>query len=118
MTTDNEALTLRVTVIAGERCADDYVVIWRDMSVGRIKQAHGMPHGSPQWTWSCHVHGRPQGSDERGSGADLDDAKAQFRAAWARIRASLTDQDIADAQRIAKNSDEALDRYDRRGRGE
>jgi hypothetical protein len=46
--------------------------------------------------------------------ADLDDAKAQFRAAWARIRASLTDQDIADPQRIAKNSAETLARYDRR----
>jgi hypothetical protein len=112
--TDDE--TLRVTVIAGEQCADDFEVIWRGMSIGRIKQAHGTPHGAPQWTWSCHVHGRPQASDERGNGADLDDAKAQFRAAWARIRASLTGKDIANAQRIAKNSAETLTRYDRRRR--
>ena len=117
MSDDFEALSLRATVIAGERCADDYGVIWRDMSIGRIKQATGTPHGSPQWTWSCHVHGRPQTSDERGSGADLDDAMAQFQAVWARIRASLTDQNIADAQRIAKNSAEALVRYKRKGEG-
>jgi hypothetical protein len=112
--TSPEALTLRVTMIAGERCADDFVVIWRGMSIARIKQATGTPHGAPQWTWSCHLHGRPQASDERGNGADLDDAKAQLRTAWARIRASLTDQDIADAHRIAENSAEALARYDRR----
>jgi hypothetical protein len=49
----------------------------------------------------------------RGSGADLDDAKAQFRIAWAQIRASLTDQDIANAHRIAEISTEALARYGR-----
>jgi hypothetical protein len=54
-----------------------------------------------------------RGSDERGSGADLDDAKAQFRIAWAQIRASLTDQDIASAHRIAEISTEALARYGR-----
>jgi hypothetical protein len=76
--------------------------------------ATGAPHDRPQWIWSCHVHGRPQGSDDRGTGADLDDCKLKFKSAWARIRASLTDQDIADAQQIAAVSAEALARYDRR----
>jgi hypothetical protein len=84
-----ETLTLRATAIAGQRYADDYAVI-------------------------CHVHGRPQGSDDRGSAGDLIDAKAKFKEAWARIRASLTDQDIADAQQIAAVSAKALARYDRR----
>jgi hypothetical protein len=57
---------------------------------------------------------RPQGNDDRGNGADLDDWKLKFRKAWARIRARLTDQDIADAQQIAAVSAEALARYDRR----
>jgi hypothetical protein len=109
MPDDLETLTLRPTVIAGHRCEDDFVVIWRGMS-------SGAPHDTAQWTWSCRLHGRPQGSDERGSGADLDDAKAQFRIAWAQIRASLTDQDIASAHRIAEISTEALARYGR-GRG-
>jgi hypothetical protein len=90
MPDDPETLTLRPTVIAGHRCEDDFVVIWRGMSIGRIRKASGAPHDTAQWTWSCRLHGRPQGSDERGSGADLDDAKLQFRTAWAQIRASLT----------------------------
>jgi hypothetical protein len=113
MPDDLETLTLRPTVIAGHRCEDDFVVIWRGMSIGRIRKASGAPHDTAQWTWSCRLHGRPQGSDERGSGADLDDAKAQFRIAWAQIRASLTDQDIANAHRIAEISTEALARYGR-----
>jgi hypothetical protein len=48
-----------------------------------------------------------------GAAGDLVDAKAKFKEAWARIRASLTDQDIADAQQIAAASAEALARYDR-----
>jgi hypothetical protein len=54
--------------------------------------------------------GRPQARNDRGSGfdPDLDDFKAQFREAWTRIRASLTDQDIADANGIAEISAEAL----------
>jgi hypothetical protein len=89
-------------------------VIWRGISVGRIMLGNGAPHDRPQWTWSCHVHGRPQGGDDRGTAANLVDAKTRFKIAWARIRAGLTDQDIADAQQIAAASAEALARYDRR----
>ena len=106
-----ETLTLRATAIAGQRYADDYAVIWRGMSVGRIMLGNGAPHDRPQWTWSCHVHGRPQGGDDRGSAGDLVDAKAKFKEAWARIRASLTDQDIADAQQIAALNAETGARY-------
>jgi hypothetical protein len=52
-----ETLTLRATAIAGERYADDYAVIWRGMSVGRILLGSGA-HDRPQWIWSCHVHAR------------------------------------------------------------
>jgi hypothetical protein len=31
-------------VIAGYRCADDFAVIWRAMSIGRIRKATGAPH--------------------------------------------------------------------------
>jgi hypothetical protein len=110
---DPETLTLRVTAIVGERCPDDYAVMWRGMSVGRIR----LGNGAPQWVWSCHVHGLPQGGDDRGNGVDLVDAKARFKKAWTRIRASLTDQDIADAQEIAAISARALARYDDRRHG-
>ena len=109
-----ETLTLRGTAIAGQRVADDYAVIWRGMSVGRIRLGNGAQHDQLQWVWSCHVHGRPQGGDDRGNAVDLVDAKARFKKAWTRIRASLTDQDIADAQQIAAFSAKALARYDQR----
>jgi hypothetical protein len=118
MPDDPESLTLRPTVIGGQRHADDFTVIWRDISIGRIMRGAGAPTDRPQWSWSCHLHGRPQGSGHRGSAADLDNAKAKFKAAWARIRASLTDADIAAAYRIAQASAEALARYGRRSRGE
>jgi hypothetical protein len=40
--TDDETLTLRLTVIGGQRCADDYQVIWRGMAPGRLfdRQRH------------------------------------------------------------------------------
>jgi hypothetical protein len=99
-----ETPTHRATAIAGQRYADDYAVIWRGMSVGRIRLGTGVPHDQPQWIWSCHVHGRPQSGDDRGNAADLVDAKARFKKAWTRIRASLNDQDIADAQQIARSA--------------
>jgi hypothetical protein len=43
-----ETLTLRATAIAGQRYPDDYAVIWRGMSVGRIMLGNGAPHARPQ----------------------------------------------------------------------
>ena len=106
-----EILTLRATAIAGQRYADDYAVIWRGMSVGRILLGNGAPHDRPQWTWSATSHGRPQGGDDRGSATDLADGKARFKKARTRIRTSLTNQDIADAQQIAALNAETRARY-------
>jgi hypothetical protein len=36
--TDDETIALRATVIAGKRY-DDFTVIWRGLSIGRIMQA-------------------------------------------------------------------------------
>jgi len=45
----DEALTLRVTVIRGERGDDDYLVIWRGLTIGRIMLAKtsGPPWDKP-----------------------------------------------------------------------
>jgi hypothetical protein len=40
---DPETIALRATVIAGKRYADDYQVIWRGLSIGRIMQSSGVP---------------------------------------------------------------------------
>ena len=49
-----------------------------------------------------------------GAGHDLENAKANFREAWERIRAGLTELDIARARHYAETSREALARYDRK----
>jgi len=43
-----ETRTRRATASAGRRYADDYTVIWRGMSVGRIMLGNGAPHARPQ----------------------------------------------------------------------
>jgi hypothetical protein len=45
---DPETLTLRVTVIGGKRDADDFEVIWRDLSIGRIIERSGVPSQTKQ----------------------------------------------------------------------
>ena len=39
----SESAPGRATVIAGKRYEDDYTVIWRGLSIGRIMQASGVP---------------------------------------------------------------------------
>jgi transposase len=85
------------------------------MSIGRIMRASGAPTGRPQWSWSCHLHGRPQGSDERGTAAETSmTPRRSFGRHWSGIRAGLAEADIAAVHRIAEISEEALARYDRR----
>jgi hypothetical protein len=98
-------IALRATVIAGQRHADDYAVAWRGMPIGRIMQASGLPPHVPQWRWTCNVFGKPGGAS--GSGDDVADYQRQFRAAWATIRAGLSDANIAAALGIAETSREA-----------
>jgi len=70
----DETLVLRTTVIAGIRYADDYAVVWRGMSIGRIMKAIGAASDKQQWAWNCYIHARPSSADESGSGHDLDNA--------------------------------------------
>ena len=111
--TDDETIALRATVIAGQRYDDHYTVIWREMSVGRIMKASGVPAHHAQWSWNCSVHGKP-GASVNGMGTDLEDCKAKFKTAWAAIRVGLSEDDIALAHEYAENSRTALARYDRK----
>jgi head-tail adaptor len=47
------------------------------------------------------------------TGSTSTTAKAKFKAAWAAIRADLSEEDIVSAREYAENSAEALARYDR-----
>jgi hypothetical protein len=111
---DDQSLILRTTVIGGIRYADDYAAVWRGLSIERIMKAIGAASDKQQWAWNCYIHGRQSCADDSGTGHDLDYAKAKFREAWARIRAGLTDLDIARARRYADARREALARYNRK----
>jgi hypothetical protein len=50
------------------------------------------------------VYGQPSLSRDSGQGTDLEDCKAKFKIAWARIRAGLTDRDIAKAQKCGEGN--------------
>jgi hypothetical protein len=89
-------------------------IIWRGMSIGRIRRASGLPHDQPQWSWSCYLQGRPKSAIDNGNGTGLEACTAKFRTAWSRIRAGRTDQ-ITTAHRYAENSASSLARYDARG---
>jgi hypothetical protein len=105
---DDETL-LRVTVIGGERCEDDYEVLWRGLSIGPASSR------SELRAWACWLYGRPCKADEAGGGVSLDDAKAQFREAWQRIRARLSEADMGHRTSYGERSAEAQARYRRNG---
>jgi hypothetical protein len=95
---DNETITIHVTKIGGKSYPSDYTVIWRGLPIGRIRKSPGLPAHVDQWSWGCNVYGQPSLSGDSGQGTNLEDCKRQFGAAWARIRAGLTDWDIAKAR--------------------
>jgi hypothetical protein len=92
-----ETIVLRVTQIGGgPPCIDDFTVIWRGIPIGRI-----MKIGSgARWWWGCNLYDQPSLDEDSGNGIDLDDCKAKFLIAWTRIRAGLTNEDIAKAYRM------------------
>jgi hypothetical protein len=100
---DDETIALRVAVIGGKRHADDFEVIWRDLTIGRIMKRDGIPAQADQWWWGFSFYRRPSlDGDMSGTGSDLDGCKTKFKAAWASIRAGLTDEDIARARAYAE----------------
>jgi hypothetical protein len=58
MSDDPETISLRVTLIGGERFADDYEVIWRGLVIGRILKQPGAPLGKSQWWYGCNLASR------------------------------------------------------------
>jgi hypothetical protein len=113
MPDDPETIALRATVVDRKGYPDDYQVVWRGLSIGRIMKGTGSPNHAPQWWWECNAYGQPLGG-ESGAGIDLYDCKARFKIAWARIRVGRADEEIMRAFRNAEASAAALARYDRK----
>jgi len=96
--TDEETLELRPNIIDGVRQDDDFEVIWRGLPIGRILKEPSSPH----WWWGCNVYGQPPTPNDRGPAINFKDCQVRFRLAWARMRSTLTEQDIAIAARHAE----------------
>jgi hypothetical protein len=93
MADDLESIELRPVVANDQVVPDDYEVIWRGLTIGRImKQAD-----SAHWWWSCNVHGQPPTANDRGLAINFKDSQLHFKLAWKKIRAALTEDDIASA---------------------
>jgi PilZ domain len=98
MTDDLDTISLRPTVVDGERQENDYEVIWRGMPIGRILH----PPGEQHWWWGCNVYGKPPTPGDRGPGMNFKDCQVRFKIAWAKIRDALTAEEIAAASRHAE----------------
>ena len=87
-------LTLRPTIIGGDKLKDDYSVIHEGRSVGRIRLAEERASQGEVWEW--HVNPPlPIPPWCNGSATSFEAAKDAFRAAWERFYAGLTPEDIA-----------------------
>jgi hypothetical protein len=93
--TYDETIALHVTMIGGRPYPNDFTVFWRGVPIGRIMKVRAR-----HWWWGCNVDDRPSLDGDSGNGKDLDDCKAKFLIAWTRIRAGLTNEDIAKAYAI------------------
>jgi hypothetical protein len=87
-----------------ETYRNDYTMMWRGLPIGRIRKHPGLPAHIDQWSWGCNVYRQPSLSRDSGQGRDLENCKAKFKIAWVRIRAGLTDWDIAKAQKCGEGS--------------
>jgi hypothetical protein len=88
-------LALRPTVINGNRYDDNFVVWWRSRQfgrrkVGRIMKGHGMPVGSPAWSYHITVPLPARAGNGRTESLDL--AKAGFRKAFERFESETPDR--------------------------
>jgi hypothetical protein len=98
MTDDLESIVLRPVVANGDVVADDYEVIWRGLTIGRMMKQPDSAH----WWWSCNVHGQPPTANDRGPAINFKDSQLRFKLAWTKLRATLTEEDIAAALRHAE----------------
>lgn len=91
---DDETLSLRKMSFDGLTYEDDFLVIWRGLTIGRILRQSGVAYGQPQWWWGINFDQRPQTEALRGVGIDLADCQRKFKTAWARYRVNIDQADI------------------------
>jgi hypothetical protein len=88
-----KGLTIGPTIIGGEIEPDDYHVKEDGYGCGRIRLATGT---NARQSWQWHINPPvPVRGQTTGQADSKEAAMEQFKAAWAAIRRTLTDHDIA-----------------------
>jgi hypothetical protein len=105
------ALTLRTTIIGGDRLKNDFGVYLEGRSIGRIRGAQERFGHNPGWDWKINPP-LPIPTWATGQAESLEEAKAKFREAWERFHATLTPHDI---EHWHHHQDAAARRSSRRG---
>jgi hypothetical protein len=70
-----DQLSMRRTVIGGETAANDYVVVWDGITIGRVLKVAGVG-GRETWNWGVTFPHRPA---HRGQAGDLDGMQAALQ---------------------------------------
>jgi len=83
----DDGLKLRPMSFDGVVYYDDWLVIWRGLSVGRILKQSGVAWGAPDWYWGINFGHRPQTGKARlaeasQSAALVADMKANTYEQW------------------------------------
>ena len=102
-------LTMRRTVIAGRYLDDDFCAFDDRLRVGRILLHPQTPQG-PQWAWHINIDAPIPGWCN-GHCLTLEEAKAEFRAAWDNFKPTLGEAKLA---ALKDWQDTESDRHDRR----
>jgi hypothetical protein len=103
----DDELRMRPTRLNGDVAGpNDYVVIWRGITVGCILQQPGTPIGKPNWFWGVNLPGQPQPAAHRGICSDIEECKRRFKVVWSGVRAGLSDDAIAAARRADERAGE------------
>jgi hypothetical protein len=84
-------LTIGPTIIDGDKLEDDYVVREDGYGCGRIRL--GFVAG-PEQKWLRYIN-PPVGPTRNATADTLQQAKEQWKAAWASVRPSMTDAQVA-----------------------
>jgi hypothetical protein len=69
----DDHLALWKTTFDGIAYDDDWLVIWRGLTIGRILKQSGVACGHPDWWWGVDFDRRPQAADMRGVGRDFNE---------------------------------------------
>jgi hypothetical protein len=103
----DDELRMRPTRLNGDVASpNDYVVIWRDITVGRILKQPGTPVGKPNWFWGVNLPGQLQPAAHRGICSDIEECKRRFKVVWSGVRAGLSDDAVDDARRAEERAGE------------